>query len=142
MMKSATFQNRIRRLFILCFSVMIVTNLIVLYQDVKKIATVKPIMAYQIIGHQFAGLDEFINGAQYLGYMTDQNMTNKQASKDFSHAQYLLAPTILDLNNIDHQYLLFVYKNEKAAWEKIKEIKAMPLRRNQHGLILAFRPQL
>ncbi len=115
-------------------------NLIVLSQDIRRIQSFKKVLPYQMIGYQFNGLDEFTKDISHIGYYTDLDIeTDTAASKMFAHAQYMLAPSILDLNNTDHDYILFVCSNEKVAWQKIKEVKALPLRRNKYGMILARR---
>ncbi len=115
-------------------------NFIVLSQDIKRIQSFKKVLPYQMIGYQFKGLEQFTKGITHIGYYTDKNIkTDEAASKMFAHAQYILAPSILDLNNTDHDYILLVCSNEKVAWAKLKEIKALPLRRNKYGMILARR---
>lgn len=115
-------------------------NFIVLSQDIRRIQSFKKVLPYQMIGYQFKGLEEFTKGITHIGYYTDNDIEKDQAaSKMFAHAQYILAPSILDLNNLDHDYILFVCSNEKKAWAKLKEIKALPLRRNKYGMILARR---
>lgn len=119
-----------------------VMNLFVLGQESKRIRSFKKVMAHQKIGHQFAGLDEFTKGIRYIGYVTDEDITqNDAAHKLFAHAQFMLAPSILDLNNYRHEYILFVCSDEIKAWKKIKAMNAEPLRRNKYGMILVRNPQ-
>ena len=96
-------------------------------------------MPYQKIGYKFEGLNQFTEGIEYIGYFTDTNINDQENSKIFAQAQYLLAPAILDYNNVEHEYILFVCEDEKKAWAIIKDIGAEPLRRNQYGMILAKR---
>ncbi|MGE0267947.1 MAG: hypothetical protein AB7S78_05790 [Candidatus Omnitrophota bacterium] len=119
-----------------------VMNLFVLGQESKRIRSFKKVMSHQTIGHQFAGLDEFTKGIRYIGYVTDEDITRDDAAhKLFAHAQYMLAPSILDLNNYRHEYLLFVCSDEIYAWKKIKQLDAEPLRRNKYGMILVRNPR-
>ncbi|VAW15103.1 hypothetical protein MNBD_BACTEROID05-671, partial [hydrothermal vent metagenome] len=57
--------------------------------------------------------------------------------KQFAQAQFMVVPTILELNNPDHKYLLFDYEKEADAFKKIKEINAVALKKNKFGIILA-----
>ncbi|MBP9854416.1 MAG: hypothetical protein KBD53_06085 [Candidatus Omnitrophica bacterium] len=115
-----------------------IMNFFVMGEEAKRIRSFKKVVKHQNIGYQFAGLDEFTKGMAYIGYVTDEDVTkNDAAHKLFAHAQFMLAPSILDLNNYNHEYILFVCTNENYAWEKIKKLNALPLRRNKYGMILA-----
>ena len=107
--------------------------------EYKKTRWFREQMAHQIIGHQFNGLDEFTKDIAIMGYYTDRNLKDKEDAKIFSHAQYRLAPTVLDFKNLNHEYILFVTSNEVIAWRIMKELNAQPLRRNKFGMILARR---
>ncbi len=48
-----------------------------------------------------------------------------------------LAPTILELNNLDHEYILFDCSTDQVAADKIEEINALAIKRNKFGIILA-----
>ena len=78
------------------------------------------------------------NGIKYVGYYTDKSLDVNQNAAEFAQAQYVLAPTILDLNNLNHEYILLDCSAEDIAFEKIKEIHAIPFKKRL-GLILAKR---
>ncbi len=118
---------------------MTIFNVIVLSQDIRRIQGFKQHLSHQIIGYQFKGLDQFIKGVPAMGYYTDGDLESKDPQKMFSQAQYLLAPTILDPDSLEYEYILMVCDDEKKAWLKAKELRAVPLRRNNHGMILARR---
>jgi len=69
-------------------------------------------------------------------------MDNKKDAMQFAQAQYKLAPIILDLNNIDHKYIIFDCSNLNTAKEKIKELRLTPIRQNQFGIILTRNPNI
>jgi hypothetical protein len=132
--------NRLRYpLYLITISIVILLNIIVLNQDFRRINSFKKVMPHQIIGNKFRGLNEFTKNIEFISYYTDQDLKKDLPSKEFTQAQLLLAPTVLDPDNVSHEYILLVCKNEANAWEKMKEINATPLRRNQHGTILARR---
>jgi len=59
----------------------------------------------------------------------------------FSQAQFALAPVILDLNNLNHRFLIFDCDDERRAFAAMQQIHAKPLKRNM-GIILAEREDL
>ncbi len=95
---------------------------------------------YTFLGDRFRGLELLINKAPYLGYMTDKNLDDNISARQFAQAQLVLAPTILDLNNVGHEFIIFDYTTPQAAVQKIKELKLQPLKANRHGIILARNP--
>lgn len=95
---------------------------------------------YVFLGVKFLGLKDFVGHVQYIGYYTDKDLDQNQNAMQFSQAQYVLAPVILDLNNLRHEFIVFDCTSPKAAMDKIKEIGAVPLRVNQFGVILAGNP--
>ena len=76
---------------------------------------------------------------EFIGYYTDGNLKNDADAKTYAHAQYVLAPTIVEFMNLNHKYILFVCSSDSAALKKIQEIGAVPLRQNRFGMILAER---
>ena len=97
-------------------------------------------MPYQPIALEFIGLEQFTKDFKYMGYYTDIDIKkNEPAAKTFAQAQYWLAPTVLDFNNLNHEYIIFVCSNEETALKKIAEINALALTRNNLGMILARR---
>ncbi|MCA9408937.1 MAG: hypothetical protein KC733_09625 [Candidatus Omnitrophica bacterium] len=131
--------SKLRLIFMTILSAVILTNIPVLMQELKRIRGFRKVMETQIIGYKFAGLEQFTKNIEYIGYYTDKDIALKETSKEFSHAQYILSPTILDFNNLEHEYILLVCSDEKKAWLKMKELNAQPQRRNPYGMILAKR---
>ncbi len=83
------------------------------------------------------GLTDMLRGVEYVGYFTDKDLTDKTNAAQFSQAQYILAPVILDLNNTQRDFIIFDCTTPDVALEKIKEIDAVPLVKNKFGIILA-----
>lgn len=133
--------RRRQMLFVAAMLIVTVLNLIDLGKSHQEIRGLRKLMPYQMTGYQFAGLTQFTKGMKYIGYITDEDVTKSdEAHRLFAHAQYMLAPSILDLNNTEHEFLLFVCSDERKALEKIKELNAVPLKRNPFGMILARNP--
>ena len=129
-----------RNIFLISLMAIVVFNLIGLWEEFRRIQAAKKFVAHQIIGEDFSGLTEFTKGIPIISYYTDADLeTNEDAAKQLSHAQYMLAPTILDTDDVRHEYILLVTSSVAAAWKKMKELGAEPMRGNEYGMILARR---
>lgn len=111
-----------------------------LKEEIIRINGLNKVLSHQKIGYQFMGLEEFTQGIDRIGYYSDENLeVNEHAHKLFAHAQYILAPTVLELDNMDREFILLVCKNQQNAARKLKQLNALPLRANKFGMILARR---
>ena len=128
-----------QKLLLIALGIIVLLNLIVLRVEEYRIVTLKKFLPHQLIGAKFAGLEEFTKNIDEIGYYTDMDAKDEEQQKLFSHAQYMLAPTIVDFNNLDHEYILFVCKNQFNALRKMKEIHAQAFKQNSLGMILAKR---
>lgn len=126
-------------LFLICLFAAIVINLAGLYQEHKQITKLRTLMPHQSIGQEFEALRSFTKNIEYMGFYTDLPEEDTKNAATFSQAQYILAPTILDYNNTNHEFILFVCSRPEVAMQKIKEIGAIPLKANGTGMILARR---
>ena len=127
--------------FILCLLIIVGINVGGLKKEVGIIQMYKTVNPHQAIGHEFAGLNSFLKGVERVGYYTDKDLKDEKNNKVYSVAQYVLAPTLLEINKTDYEYTLFVCSNEQKMIEKIVEIGAQPLLRNKYGMILTRKPQ-
>ncbi len=125
-----------RTFFILLVAAVLCLNIFTLGKDILKMKQQRKTFPYVFTGFKFSGLNDILRGVDYIGYYTDKDMDNRQDALQFSQAQYTLAPVILDLNNTQHEYVLFDCSSPKVALKKIKEIRAVPVRKNQFGIIL------
>ena len=91
------------------------------------------------LGFQFLGLDKIFKGVRTVGYYTDKDLDNPLAVAQFEQAQYMLAPTVLDLNGTQHRWVIFDCTNPKTALTVIQFLGFVPLKIN-HGIILARNP--
>jgi hypothetical protein len=94
-------------------------------------------MPYIFMGIQFSGLKDILKNISHMGYYTDKDMDNRADALQFAQAQYTLAPIILDFNNTNYEYILFDCSKEEIAFKKMVETGAVPIRKNQFGIILA-----
>ena len=126
-------------LFCLIFLVLTVTNGFVLKEEIRRIYNYKKILDYNIVGYQFAGIETFLEDVEYMGFFTDKDMNNPKNAKLFAHAQFALAPIVLDFNNLNHKYIIFACSSDGIAELYMNKINAVALGRNQFGIIIAKR---
>ncbi len=129
-----------QKFFVICLLAMTVYNCFALYQENKKIAAMKKLIPHQIIGHKLVGLENYTKRVSVMGYFTDAPEEDEASAKLFSYAQFLVAPTILDYNNVNHEYILFVCNNPEITKIIMTKIGAEPFKENEFGMVLARRP--
>lgn len=91
------------------------------------------------LGYQFIGLENVFKGVHTVGYYTDKDLNNPLAIAQFEQAQYMLVPTILDLNHTQYRWVIFDCTSPQVAMEAIHNLGLNPLKA-YHGIILAFNP--
>ncbi|MBF0570740.1 MAG: hypothetical protein HQL12_02590 [Candidatus Omnitrophica bacterium] len=91
------------------------------------------------LGLQFMGLENIFKGTRTVGYYTDKDLTNPLAVAQFEQAQFMLTPTVLDLNHTQYRWDIFDCTSPQAAMQVIQRLGFRPLKIN-HGIILAFNP--
>ena len=90
---------------------------------------------------QFIGLEKVFTGLPRAGYYTDKNMDIPLAVAQFEQAQYVLAPTVLELNNTSLPLIIFDCTTPQISMNKIKELKLTPVSFSNSGIILAVNPK-
>ncbi|OGX05948.1 MAG: hypothetical protein A2Z88_02635 [Omnitrophica WOR_2 bacterium GWA2_47_8] len=128
-----------QNLFLSVVFVLIVSNIIKLNQEISKTHKMRKLIPYTFLGVKFTGIQELFTDVKSVGYFTDKDLDDQTAAAQFSQAQYVLAPIILDLDHSKHEYVLFDCSSEEKAMEKIKELKLTAIKKNQFGIILAKR---
>ena len=124
--------------FVVIAAGIILINACELSQSLIKIIAERNRSLFRFSGLKFSGLDGILQDAAYVGYYTDKNLSkDRDAAAQFSQAQYILAPAILDVNNTNHFFTLFDCTTEEMAFKKIKELGAIPIKKNKFGIILA-----
>ena len=92
------------------------------------------------LGFKFSGLDDILKNETHIGYITDYDLKQTAPLAEYEQAQYTLAPVTLDINNPDHRFFIINCSSDAMAAKKLQELGAQPIRRNNFGIILAFRP--
>jgi hypothetical protein len=91
------------------------------------------------LGFQFMGLENVFKGVRTVGYYTDKDLGKTLAIAQFEQAQYMLAPTVLDLNHTQYHWVIFDCTSPQIALENIKRLGLTPMKA-RNGIILAFNP--
>ena len=142
---SKTFPNfsaAARWSFLVALLGLLIFNSVDLMKEQITMKKTREKVPYIFLGLKFSGLKEMLPGVERIGYYTDKNLDDNMDARQFAQAQYILAPIILDLNNTNHEYIIFDCSNEKIAIAKIKELGVIPLRGNRFGILLAKNPKV
>ncbi len=115
-------------------------NAATVVREIRDTARRRAGLPYYFPGLKFSRLEEVLRGQRYVGYLTDKDLDEKFHAMQFSQAQYVLAPVILDLNDASHRYILFDFTSQDRAMARIAETGALPLMKNNFGIILALNP--
>ena len=91
------------------------------------------------LGFQFMGLEDVFKGIRSVGYYTDKDLNNALAIAQFEQAQYMLAPTVLDLNQTQYHWVIFDCTSPQVAMGVIKRLGFTPAKM-RNGIIVAFNP--
>jgi len=116
-------------IFLVCYNAFFLF-VYVMTQAGKKIAVVEP-------GSQYADFQEILHGVKEAGFLTNKDTSPEKNEGEFLQAQYFLAPTILDLNNADHQFVILDYTSPVYLNYVLKKINAVPIKDNEYQKILA-----
>ena len=131
---------KIKNLYAVFWVLFCAANAFILVRDILGVQQEREdSRMFYFIGMRFSGLQGILKNVDYIGYYTDKDPADKITAAQFSQAQYILAPVILDLDNTSHRFILFNCSIEKKAFEIIEKIGAVPLKKNQYGIVLAER---
>lgn len=91
------------------------------------------------LAYQFAGLETVFKDIHTVGYYTDKDLNIPLAVAQYEQAQYMLAPTVLDLNHTQWHWIIFDCTSPQAAISAMKRLGVIPVKIN-HGIVLAYNP--
>ena len=131
-----------RNIFLLLSSIVLILHLPATKTEIEKMLAKRKLAPYIFVGFKFSGLKDILKNEDYIGYYTDKSMDKRLDAAQFAQAQYVLAPTILDINNTNHKYILFDCSAPLVAIEKIKKLGLTSIRKNQFGIILTKNPRI
>ncbi|MDE2028420.1 MAG: hypothetical protein KGK03_04875 [Candidatus Omnitrophica bacterium] len=92
------------------------------------------------LGFQFIGLENVFKDIHTVGYYTNKDLKQPLAVAQFEQAQYMLVPTVLDLNHTQWRWDIFDCTSPQIALEAIKRLGLVPMKAH-NGIILAYNPK-
>ena len=90
-------------------------------------------------GLQYSDFKESLSGVKEAGFVTNKDLSSEKNDGEFLMAQYILAPTVLDLNASRHKYNILDCTSEKHILFALKNLNARPIKINKYGKILAIK---
>jgi hypothetical protein len=108
-----------------------------LNKELSILAKIKQRRGPLNIGTEFEGLKPYLKGYPYISYYSDTLKSSDESKRLMAQAQYVLVPTILDDQNLNHELMLVVCPSSDIALQKTKELGYTPLKANNKGMILA-----
>ena len=128
----------LRNFFLLPLAALIIVNIVVTgnktyaqYQ-LRNSPSLEP-------GFQFSGLKKDLVDLRTVGYLTEKNISSENNDGQFMLAQYMLAPTVLDLNNPNHRYAILDCTRPETAAQLIKSLNGRVVSMTPFGKILIER---
>ncbi|HPN87777.1 MAG TPA: hypothetical protein PLH56_00360 [Candidatus Omnitrophota bacterium] len=112
-------------------------NLLSFSKEIHQYEKLRAYLPHQFVGNKFREFQPFLKEIPVIGYYTDKNLNDLDNNKQLSQAQLILAPTILDVHNIQHDYIILDCSTSAKTVEKIKELNLTPLKITPSGIILA-----
>ena len=91
------------------------------------------------LGDQFKGLEEILKGQRTVGYYTDKNIEESLVVAQYEQAQYVLAPTVLKINDLSYPMAIFDCTSPAVAIAKMQAEGFKPIMANNTGIIVAVR---
>jgi hypothetical protein len=131
--------RRLKSLLFVCLTSAAVFNLYLAYAQAIRQIQDRTTIPLHSLGFPFMGLENVFKNVSSVGYYTDKDLGQPLAIAQFEQAQYILAPTVLNLNHTPWRWAIFDCSSPQAAMEAMKRLGLMPLKIN-HGIILAYNP--
>ena len=130
---------KLRIIFLVCLVVAAGVDLFLSYgQAINKLEDHTTIPLHSL-GFQFLGLADIFKDVHTVGYYTDKDLDNALAIAQFEQAQYMLAPTVLDLNHTQYHWVIFDCTSTQVAMKAIQNLGFTPLK-ERNGIIVAVNP--
>jgi hypothetical protein len=131
--------RKLKMIFFICLLLAAVFDLFAAYTQAITQLNDRTTVPLHSLGFQFMGLENVFKGIRTVGYYTDKDLNNTLAIAQYEQAQYMLAPTVLDLNHTQYRWVIFDCTSPQAALEAIKHWGLTPMKIN-NGIILALNP--
>jgi len=90
-------------------------------------------------GAQYATLRDSLKDVREAGFITDQNTSAEKNEGEFQQAQYMLAPTVLVLNDTHFRYNVLDIREPKLIAYTLRRLKSIPIKDNEYGKVVIQR---
>jgi hypothetical protein len=131
--------QKLKMMFFICLLLAAVFDLFAAYSQAIVQIQDRTTIPLHSLGFQFMGLENVFKGVRTVGYYTDKDLSNPLAIAQYEQAQYMLAPTVLDLDHTQYRWVIVDCTSLQAAKEVIERLGLTPMKIN-HSIILAFNP--
>ena len=133
-------KRNLKNIFFIALILAAAFNLLTAYAQAISQLRDRTTIPLHSLGFQFIGLENIFKDIRSVGYYTDKDLINNSlAIAQFEQAQYMLAPTVLDLNHTEYHWVIFDCTSPQVAMETIKRLGLIPMK-TYHGIILALNP--
>jgi len=131
--------KKIKIVYLVCVFLIAGIDLLLAYGQALIELSDRTTVPLHSLGYQFMGLEGVFKDVHTVGYFTDKDLDKPLAVAQFEQAQYMLVPTVLDLNNTQYHWVIFDCTTPQIAMENIKRLGFTPVKMH-NGIILAFNP--
>ena len=97
---------------------------------------IDPNLAFVEHGWQFADFRDKLKGVRTIGFLTNKDMSSEKNDGEFLQAQYILAPTVLEINNTAHPLQLMDYTDQVFVFYMLKQLNAVVIHDNAFNKVL------
>lgn len=100
--------EKMSKIFIFCVCLIVVGfNGNRTHERYKKLIFTNKLNSQQEPGHEFRYMLDTVKGMKKIGYLTNRDFSGQSMEvRHFLSAQYMLAPTLLDVGNADYPYVI------------------------------------
>ena len=131
--------KKVKFIFLIALVLAAVFNLCQAYTQAIRQLQDRTTIPLHSLGFQFMGLENVFKGVHTVGYYTDKDLNNSLAIAQFEQAQYMLVPTVLDLNHTQYHWVIFDCTSPQTAMGEIQRLGFTPMK-IRNGIILAYNP--
>jgi len=143
--RTVVMKNLLKKIFCLNSLIIFLTFLLIGANSFYLLASIMVTLHSDIKilepGTQFIAFKERLKDIKQLGYLTNKDMSEENNDSSFLQAQYMLAPTILDLNNSNYPLNILDYPDPVHMIFKLRGLNARPARSSPYGQVLAEKKQ-
>ena len=119
-------------------SIILICNVFFLLTDILSHLKKENKYSYEP-GLQFADFKDALKNIRQAGFVTNKDLSSENNDGQFLMAQYILAPTVLELNASNNKYNILDCTSETRILYALRSLGATPLKINKYGKILTVK---